>query len=820
MKNARILILFIIALMIASIAVVYKVQIRKGLDIAGGMRVVLQADTEKLPPDHGKWTEADLQSVLRIISKRVNATGVSEPLIQRKGMDQVVVEMPAIENEQEMLDLLKSTAQLQFMHFKKVHFENAVDYRPAAGKYTIEITTDDKGDPEYSFYDVDGNKVDLEQIMKESDEILTGAQLKPECKPQPDQQRPGSNSISLTFNQDGKRKFSDFTRRNVGEILAIILDGKILSVPVIQVHIPDGRAEITGTFTALEAKTLAEFLNAGALPVPLEVVQTSKVEATLGQGSLDQSVKAGLYGLIAVVLFMMVYYLLPGFVADIALVFYAVLTLAVFNMLRVTLTLPGIAAFILSIGMAVDANILIFERLKEELRAGKTLHAAIDAGFKRAFTSIFDSNMCTAITCAILIGYGTGPIKGFGVVLLIGVAISMFTAITVTRTILHVIEKTSLAQNPGLFALGRQWVVGQSGSGTFNTVRYMGVWLVLSLVLIGIGMYFWVGPPQGLKEGIDFAGGSYMQVQLEQPVENSEILARLDEMGLTGSMVQRSGDDERTVFIRTKAVNEAQTSEINSMIENTFKGKVLSLEMVGPVISKELKSNAVKAIIFASIAIVIYLTIRFAVGGIAYGFRFGICAIIALLHDVAVVIGTFAIMGHLKGWEVDSLFVTALLTVIGFSVHDTIVIFDRIRENMKHRIKGESFDSLVNKSILQSFARSINTSVTVVITLLALLLFGAVSLKLFIIALLVGVVSGTYSSIFNASQLLVLWQRLSDGKPAFVYEAVAASAPAVRPVEQKPLVEKPVVEDDDSSDEESKAKSGKAKTAKKKKRRF
>ena len=772
----------ILALVIGSVAVIFTKPIKKGLDLAGGVRVVLQAEKDKLPPGQ-KWSSEHLNSIIRIIRSRVDIQGVSEPLIQPKGDDQIVIELPDIKNKDEAIKQLRSTARMEFRHLWDVHYASDTQYRPMAARYAMEVSSDEKGD-HFTFTDVNGKTVPQSQILADSRLILTGDDLKPVSAATKDPQNYQS-VVAIEFRPTGKQKFADFTRRNVNEILAIVLDNEILSAPNINEPILDGRAVIKGRFTTEEAQRLAEFINAGALPVPLKIIQLQSVEATLGQASVSKSITAGIGGLAAIVVFMILYYLMPGLIADVALGIYAVLTLALFKLLGVTMTLPGIAAFILSIGMAVDANILIFERLKEELRTGKTLRAAIDTGFKRAFTSIFDSNMCTLITCAILYNFGTGPIKGFAVVLGLGVIISMFTAITATRTILHLIVNAGFAQNPALYGLRRQWVTGQSGS-QIDIVKRMYVWFALSAIIILPGLYFWLGA-HGLKSGIDFTGGSLMQVEFKQPVrETNDINRILSEADLVGSSVQRSTDNPKMVFIRTAEVSDEQAAKVDQGL-TSIGGTVQASERVGPTISKELTTNAIKAVFFSAILIVLYLSVRFAIGGLANGFRFGVCAILATLHDVVLIIGTFAIFGHFLGWEIDSLFVTALLTVIGFSTHDTIVIFDRIRENLHHRVKGDSFDGLVNKSILQSFARSINTSFTVVLTLLALLIFGAHNIQQFIVALLIGVVSGTYSSIFNASQLLVLWQRLVEKPAAGTASEPALRAPKVR--ELKPLVE-------------------------------
>lgn len=756
MKRYQILAL-IIVLVIGSIIVVTTMPTKRGLDLAGGVRIVLRAKVGELQKGE-KWDRDKLPGIISVLRNRVDALGVSEPQIVSKGDDQIIVELPDIQDVDDAINRLQGTARMEFRHLIDVE-----DKRHPTAKYKMSTSKDENGDDIVEFMNAQGDTIETKMVIEGSPLIMTGNDILPKSTA-----TTGSNYgtvVAIEFNAEGRKKFAEFTRRNVDEYLAIVLDGKILSAPVIKVAILDGRAVIEGTFTPEEAKKLSDYINAGALPVPLEVIQSQRVEATLGKASVDSSIRAGVLGLLLVVIFMVIFYLLPGVIADIALGIYALITFALFKLIPVTLTLPGIAAFILSVGMAVDANILIFERLKEELRSGKTLKAAIDAGFGRAFTSIFDSNMCTAITCAILMYYGTGPIKGFALVLFLGVAVSMFTAITVTRTLLYLVVNTGLASNLRMFGLKREWVEEQSSVKHLDIVKKMWVWFTLSAVFIIPGLIALA--MGGLKGGIDFTGGNLYQVDFSQTVASAELHSKLTEAGYSDSIIQgtQSATAASSYFVRTKEIPMEESAKVRAVFTD-MGGKVLSEDAIGAAVSKELTQNAFWAVILASIAIILYLTGRFAVGGIKVGFRFGVCAVAALIHDVLFILGAFAIFGFVFKWEVDSLFVTALLTIIGFSVHDTIVIFDRIRENMKHRVRGEEFDVLVNKSILQSLTRSINTSFTVFLTLLALWVLGAASIRQFVIALLIGIVIGTYSSIFNASQLLVLWQRLITKQPA------------------------------------------------------
>lgn len=606
--------------------------------------------------------------------------------------------------------------------------------------------------------------------------ILTGADLEPKSGAH----LGGTGStpaVSQVFTEKGAAAFAKFTTEHTGEINGIVLDDAVLSAPVINEPIVDGQAEISGGFSTLtEAQSLANLLNAGALPVPLEQVQTQSVEASLGKGAVTKSIVAGVIGLLAVLAFMLAYYRLPGLLADIALLIYALFTLAIFKGalswlfpgLVVTLTLPGIAGFILSIGMAVDANILIFERLKEELRGGKALRPAIDAAFTRAFPAIRDSNICTSITCIVLLSLGTASVRGFALTLLVGVLVSLFSAITVTRTLLYLLVGLfpGLAKNPALFGLNVRSLVGRTeaegSQASRNIIGRRRFFYILSLAIIVPGLIFLA--LGGLKKSIEFTGGTQIQVAYSKAVTSADVQKALTAQSFAHDTIQMA--EGGTVAIVSVPESSSAASKLNNPVYGRLTTALNTLGTnteqqfgnVGGVISKEVTSNAFQAVVIASALIVLYLALVFGIGGFVAGLRLGMSAIVALLHDVLVLLGAFAIFGYFLGWEIDSLFITALLTVIGFSVHDTVVIFDRVRENLRHRARGENFESLVNRSIGQTLARSINTSLTVVMTLVALVVLGGQTTRLLNVALLIGIVSGTYSSIFNAASILVDWE--------------------------------------------------------------
>lgn len=744
MKPKYVLILLAI-LIIGCGYVVYKKPFKLGLDLAGGIRLVLEA---RPTPDVPRITAAHQRSLMDIIRRRVDALGVAEPLIQAKGINQIVVELPALKREEEALKMLKSTAMVEFRYLQDVESQN----NPTA-PYKMEVIRRE-GKEEVIFYDINGKEVPHSKVLENAPVILTGKDLNPKRRAMAQFGPANQPEVVFSLNPEGQKKFAAFTAGHIGDYLAIVLDGKIISAPVIKQHIYTEGVTIEGGFRDLtEAQQMAELINAGALPVPLEIASIEKVGPTLGQDSLERSLRAGILGLVLVMLFMLGYYLLPGLIADIALLLYTLFMLAIFKGIPVTLTLPGIAALIITIGMAVDANILIFERLKEELRAGKTLRAAIDAGFHRAFTAIFDCNTTTIISAIVLYAIGTGPIKGFALILGIGTILSMFTAITVSRTLLLIVESLlPFARNIKLYGVF-SWTRGV----TFHFVKHWKRWFAISLAVIVPGIIFYAPPIRGLRKGIDFTGGSLITLQFDNPVSLPEVRMTLAQKGFSDAFVQTSRDNKQ-VYIRMKEA----TMEARKGIEQALGGKFgkfeeVSVDTVGPTISKELTQKAFWGVFLASILILFYLSFRFS------ELKYGTAAVIATLHDVLVMFGSFAILGKLKGMEIDSLFVTAVLTMIGFSVHDTIVVFDRIRENWRLRTRGESYGEVVDKSINQTLVRSINTSLTVLLVLLALFFFGGTTIKHFITALLIGTITGTYSSIFNASPIVYLWTR-REGK--------------------------------------------------------
>lgn len=789
-KQNRGMLLLIVGLVVAASFVIAKMRTNYGLDIRGGLRVVLSADTAEYERREKKpWNASMLEKVRPVLENRVNSSGVSEPTLVTQPPDRVIIELPDIKDPEKALERIKATVSMTFYLLPQLGGVGAPQQwtegsDPVTKKRTLlDVATGKPVPPEV---------IDAQVFSR--DPLATGRDMLPNSEPQ---LSPGTGKPVITFELqgDGAKRFEDATRTYQGKHLAIFLDRQLLTAPVINSVIP-GKGIIEGDFTLESAKELSEQLNAGALPVSLKVEETRKLEATLGREAVAQTTRAGAIGLVLVLLFMLWKYRLPGLLANIALILYTVFSVAAFKMLEMTLTLPGIAGFILSIGMAVDANILIFERLKEELAAGKTLKAAIDTGFKRAFTAIFDSNICTLLTCYVLYTFGTGPIRGFAITLALGVAISMFTAITCTRTFLFALVGTKGGQSASLFGLTNKPV------HHWHVMRRRMLWLAISIAIIVPGLVAWAAG--GLKRSIDFTGGTEMQIPFAQRHQADDVKRAISALGkdYENSRVVIS---ENNAFVVTKRLDDAQRTQlIGTLTEKVGALKPgltpanVQYANVSGTISAELTRQAIYAVLVASALIVAYLTLRFAMGGWREGLKYGLCAVAALIHDVFVVLGAFAVLGYLVNWQIDTLFVTAMLTVIGFSVHDTIIVFDRIRENLHHRQRGETFSDLADRSIDQTIARSIYTSLTVVLTLSALFLLGGPSVHEFTGALLIGIISGTYSSIFNASVLLVLWKQrdLGENTPVPVGGIRRSAAPVApstvnRDDRDRPLVTPP-----------------------------
>jgi SecD/SecF fusion protein len=685
------------------------------LDGLSAGREGVKVDIDKVPEEvRGDATDRAIE----VIRNRIDQFGVSEPLIQKQGKDQIVVQLPGVTDRERALQIIKQTAHLEFKLVNEdiTKINAALDGNVPAG---------------YELKYLDKKPLLLEKRASFTGESLVDARVEW-----------GSMEINpyVSFKLDGKggRRFARLTRDNIGKRLAIVLDGKVKSAPTIQSEIPAGQGQITGRFSEDEAADLSLVLRTGALPAPIQVEEERTVGAALGEDSIKKGIRSVIVGAILVLIFMSLYYLGAGLIANFALCLNLIIILGVLSYPRLgaALTLPGIAGIVLTIGMAVDANVLIFERIREELKVGKTLRLAIASGYQKAFLTILDANVTTLIAAFILFQFGTGPVKGFATTLSIGIMASMFTALVVSRLILDIISLGKLSALP-MLQLIRE--------AHFNFIGKRRLAYIISLGLIVFGVVsLTVRGKENL--GIDFAGGTLQEFRFEKAVSSDRVRQALKEINLESSSIQQY-KDKRNILIRTDADTEDKIIDKfrADFPENSF--EILRVEKVGPAVGKDLTGRAVRALVFALIGICIYISLRFE-------FRFAIAAIIALFHDILISAGALSLTGR----EFSVPVIAALLTVVGYSINDTIVVFDRIREDLRLMRKA-GYEEIINASINQTLSRTLITSLTTLLVVAALFFLGGPVINDFAFVLLIGVIVGTYSSIFIASPLLVDWRK-------------------------------------------------------------
>ena len=692
-------------------------RINLGLDLQGGMHLVLKVDTSKLTEEEA---EDAPDRALEIIRNRVDQFGVKEVSIQRQGTDEMVIQLPGVTDRDRALELIGRTALLEF---------RLVSSDPEKLKKAL------AGEIEGGYELLEGENG--EKILLEKNVEITGADLK-NAFVKFDQSSFNQPTVSIAFNKEGAKKFARITGNNVGTRLAIVLDGNVKSAPVIKERIPSGEGVIQGRFSPEEANDLSIILRAGALPAPVVIEEERTVGPLLGLDSIRSGIKAIAIGAFFVCVFMAVYYLLAGIVSVFALVLNFLIILGVMGYFHFTLTLPGIAGLILTLGMAVDANVLIYERVKEELRTGKTIRSAISTGYSKALSAIIDSNLTTLIAAILLFQFGTGAIRGFAMTLTIGIFASLFTALVVTRTIFQL-----FALSPNFKTLKMlNWI--HDTKIDFIGKRKICYGISLVIVIIGLSIF---GSRGERNFGVDFTGGTLQQIQFRNPIDIAKVRSVVSELGLKGASIQEITGG-REVLIRTSEDVDVQLNNAlkSSITDNSF--ELMRVERVGPSVGKLLRKNAIRALIFGLLGILVYIGFRFK------HWEYGFAGVVALFHDVLIVIVAMAIAGR----EFDLTAVAAILTVAGYSINDTVVIFDRIRENMR-LLRKIKFTDLINLSINQTLGRTVFTTLTTLFTAVALFVWGGVVLNNFAFCLIVGFISGIYSTIFIASPLILLWQK-------------------------------------------------------------
>ncbi len=692
--------------------------LKLGLDIKGGVYVVFTAETAAT----GEEKRLLLEQTVQILDRRINSMGLTEPNIYLEGDDRIRVELPGVENSTDALKAIGKTAKLVFAKVKsgEVVMQN-------------EPYSSEKMEPLFGG-----------EGIKDAVSIQTSSGF--------------GYGVSLSLNDEAADAFAKATAEVInypnpfkpndnGGQIAIILDGVVISAPRVNDVITNGKAEITGDFNIDEARELATLIKSGALPVTLIEERSSVKGPTLGQGAYEMSVKAAIIGIILVMLFMIIFYKLPGMMASIALTLYSAIIVILMVLMDATLTLPGVLGIVLSIGMAVDANVIIFEKFREELDEGKSLKASVSHGFSKALRAIVDSNVTTLIAAIVLFYFGEGPIKGFAVTLMLGIITSMFTAIFITRTLLVQFSSSKKFSNKSLYT---------SRFAFKKHIDFIGkkkLWFSISAIVIvaGLGgMMF-----GGLNYGIDFTGGTMMQIDLGQKVETSEIQELVSPYG--DFSINFEGDNLEQVVLMTKsALKTDKRSEIFDVLKEKYQLKdnaLLMTEEFGPKVGSEIQGKAWKAIILAAIGMLIYIAIRFEI-------TYAVAAILALLHDILILLALYAVFKV----PVSSAFIAAILTVVGYSINDTIVIFDRIREEARYSTASNS-SKIANVSLNSTLTRSMNTSFTTLIVIASLMVFSISSIRELALPLLVGVLTGTYSSIFIASPIWVAFKnKLVKGK--------------------------------------------------------
>jgi len=694
---------------------------------------------------------------LEIIRNRIDQFGVTEPVIVPQGEDQIVVQLPGLQDPQRAIDLIGQTAQLEFKLVEDQHginLDELIDKAIAQGKlkpgYTPEELNQvlaDKLPPDTEIYieksiDRTTKSVKRQPLLVQKKALMTGAAIKGAVVRIGDYNEP---YVSVDFNASGGRQFAQITGANVNRRLAIILDGMVRSAPVIKERIGGGKAQITGSYTSEEAADLAIVLRAGALPASVKVVQNITVGPTLGLDSIHKGLISGIIGTLLVVGFMIFYYRLSGLVASYAMVLNIIMLLGVLSLFNATLTLPGIAGIILSIGMAVDSNVLIYERMREEFHAGKPLKAGIDGGYDKAFLTIVDSHVTTLITAVALFLFGTGPIRGFAVTLSVGVLLNLFTALYGTRVVYEYLIIKKWISNLTFFEAFHK-------KTSFDFIGLRKITFIFSGFLCALGLLAFIQLSRGQGNlGVEFAGGAMVQFKAQQPFTVAAVREALDQKGWGHAEIQPT-DAGRGLMVKLKKSEESvgkMAEEIGAALNKNIVNNRFTIEgtsEIGASVSKDLRKWAIIAILISMLGIILYLAWRFE-------FVFGIAAAIATFHDVLAVLGIF----YLLDKEITLLVVTALLTLAGYSLTDTVVVFDRIRENL---IKlRDSLGNIINISINEVLARTLVTSTSVFLVLIALLLFGGVVIHDFALAMLLGLIIGTYSSIFVASPIIYAWRK-------------------------------------------------------------
>lgn len=700
--------------------------IHLGLDLEGGVSITYQVK-DKNP------SVEDMDDTVYKLQKRVEGYS-TESSVYKEGTDRISIEIPGVTDAESVLNELGKPGSLYFIRQK-----------------------DDAGNENYKMNDsgiyelAEGKNID--DMIESGDVVITGSEVEEaKATQQQNDLKNNENVVSLKLNDEGTEKFAEATKvaKADNQSIGIYYDGEFISVPNVQAEIVDGQAVINGMKNASEAEQLASSIRIGGLSLELEELRSNVVGAQLGQSAVSTSIKAGIIGLIVIFLFMIFVYRIPGLASSIALAIYTFMELVLLNAFDITLTLPGIAGIILSIGMAVDANVIIFARVKEEIATGKSINKALKSGFQKAFSAIMDGNVTTLIAAAVLWIKGSGSVKGFAQTLALGIVLSLFTALVVTRIIIYAFYAVGM-KNIKLYGLQKER----------NTIDFVGkakIWVIIAgvaiLTVFGSMIVNKAVGNGAFNYSLEFRGGAATTVTMPKDMDIDELdkkVAPVVEKAVNDANVQISkvagGKD---VIIKTKTLSLKARKALNKALVDKLKVKEnkIATENISSTVSSEMKNDAVVALIIAGILMLLYIWIRFS------DINFALSAVMALAHDVIVVIGCYALIRL----SVGNTFIACLLTIVGYSINATIVIFDRIRETLGGKSKKNDIKEVVNKSITYTLTRSIYTSFTTFVMVFMLYILGVSSVKEFALPLMVGVVAGGFSSVFLTGNIWYLFR--------------------------------------------------------------
>lgn len=704
-----------------------KADLRPGLDIAGGVAMTLQVDPAAIAGLAEQERSEKLSKAIEIIEARVNAYGVSEPVVRAIGQDRIEVQLAGLNltDNPTVLDDVKRPARLDF---REVHLTDRPGVNPLPFGYEIMTLTRESGD-----------QVTEETLYVSKYPALTGKYVE---KANPIQNAVGSYEISLNFDSEGAKRFGDITTKLAGQgRLAIVLDGKLYSAPNVNEPITGGRASISGSFTQREAIELANVLN-NPLEFSLEVAELYEVGPTLAQDSVDSGKRAATWGVCLVAIFMIAYYMIGGGIALVSVVLNLAIVLGALASVGATLTLPGIAGVILTIGMAVDANILIFERIREELRLGKTLKSALVGGFDKVFSTIFDANVTTLLVSLVMFYFGTGPVKGFGLTLAIGVVTTMFCALVVSRLLLELLIETNLIKKFPMLSIVNKPKI--------PFLKFRGPAFAASWLIVIIGVFGLVSKWDSIF-GIDFTGGDEVSMSFDTRIDESDITRLIAEQDLgevSPQYVTPLGGGAEILKLQTPF---GGSIAVIDALKKGFSGadfEVLGVNKIGPSVGAEIQKNALYAIGISLGLILIYIAVRFEIG-------YGIGAIVATIHDILLTVGVFVLW---PDHQFTAPMIAAILLIVGYSLNDTIVVFDRIREELELKPTTKLYD-IINLALNAVLSRSLLTSFTTLLAAGSLMVFGTGVISDIAFTFMIGIITGTFSSIFIASPIFFWWHK-------------------------------------------------------------